>query len=46
MKNLCAINPYDVDSLIGNYSKKINRTRNPILIYKEDIFPKINNKNH
>ena len=44
MKNLCAINPYDVDSLIGNYNKKINRTRNPILIYKEDIFPKINNR--
>ena len=40
MKNLYAINPNDVDFLIGNYNKKINR--NPILIYKEDLFPKIN----
>ena len=44
MKNLKAIYPNDVDSLIDSYQRKINRNHNYKFINKEEIFPKINNK--
>jgi hypothetical protein len=44
MKNLKAIYPNDVDSLIDSYQRKINRNYNYKYINKEEIFPKINIK--
>ena len=44
MKNLIAIYPNDVDSLIDSYQRKINRNQNYKYINKEEIFPKINIK--
>ena len=45
MKNLKAIYPNDVDSLIDSYQRKINRNYNYKYINKEEIFSKIKIKN-